>query len=46
LEEKAKQLNEAQDRNAELLSDQADFDWLVIDTDKYALNKYLSSHAW
>ena len=40
LEEGAKLLKQVQDRNADLLSDQAEFDRMVIQTDEHALSKF------
>jgi hypothetical protein len=43
LEEEAKLLKEAQDRNATLSSDQAQFDQMVIQADEQALSKFFFS---
>jgi superfamily II RNA helicase len=40
LVEETKQLEAAQNRNAQLVADQAGFDQMVIDTDAQALSKY------
>jgi t-SNARE complex subunit (syntaxin) len=46
LEEETRLLQQAQDRNTELMADQAEFDLMVIDTDAQALSKCLFSHAY